>query len=474
MDLSDSYKILQGMVYDMANSQDGISTGEIVAKYGISRRLVPKYINILSSAGVPVYTERKRHYLVDGYRTAFILTAEESEFLYLALERSLIHHSDRWFTIQSLLHKLGSKMPVPLADYLVGKLDPDSSGHKSDKWFTVLAKAKRRRYEVWVEYHPLNRPHTTRWLIRPFRFVTNPLSDGLYVLCEGTQDKKTYIPLSLKFDRILHVEPTNHRYEIADAARLVAQEGQAWGVWYSDRESSHVALRFEPRHYDRLLESVWHPTQQITVDERGYVLFSVDVSEPQEMVPWIRSWGSGVVVLEPEELRRRMLRSLQLQLQAYGLESVQSEKENLLAYLWAKYDRKSGIYHLLIYHLLDVAAVAWQMWDVLSTSQQNWLADLLDLGHDATRRLLASLVGLHDIGKATPGFQIKARPLFDQLITAGMPDDHPFDVPHGISSAVILHKLLAEHGANKREALQIAMVLGGHHGEWITEPHINN
>jgi len=469
MELAETFKLLQNIIHDMANAPDGISTGDIVKKYGIGRRNVPKYISILEYAGLPIYVERKRYYLDKDYFAAFTLTPDESEFLFLVLERSLTYHSDRWRTMQSLLHKLGSKMTLPLADTLLHQHDPDQPNDPGDKWFSLLAQAKRDRLEVWVFYHPLNRREARQWLIRPFRFVSNPLSDGIYVLCEGTRDGDSYIPLSLKFDRILDVQITENKFEISELARFTSYHGRAWGVWNSEREPVEVLLQFEPRHYDRLLETIWHPTQSISVGNDGFVYFSVSVSETQEMIPWIRSWGSGVVVLEPPELRQRTIWSLQRQLRAYGIApfSIGDEEVDFLPYLWAKYERKSGAYHCLLYHLLDVAAVAWVMWDrTLSNSQRSWLMDLLGVDAHSAQICLSLLAGLHDIGKATPGFQRKVKMLFDRLIEMGLTDD-PYDEPHGVLSAIILKEKLSTIGFDGEAAHLFAAVIGGHHGVWI-------
>lgn len=477
MNLSQQYKILQGIVLQIANAPDGVGAGEIAAQYQINRRLVPKYIDILSSAGVPIYMEKRRYFLDDTYFTAFTLTPDESEFLHLILERSLRYHMGHSHILRSLMRKLGSKMNQPLADILVGQIDLDAGISPSDRWFTVLAKAKREHREVWIDYHALHRSQPTRWLVRPFRFASNPLSDGLYLFCQGVVSSGDGDPvaLSLKFDRILNVEATAQQFDITQLAQFAEREGKAWSVWSSEREPVSVVLRFEARHYDRLLETVWHPSQQIRVDNTGTVIYSVEVSEPEEMVPWIRSWGSGVEVLEPSELRERLIRSVIRQMQIYGL-SVQDQQhdEDVLTFLWAKYNRSNRLYHILHYHLLDAAAVACIMWDqVLSHSQREWLSALLETDEDATRTILALLTGLHDIGKAVPGFQQKAPPVYERLLDAGIPDERGFPDPHGVLSAVILRDLLARYGIHKRSARVIASAVGGHHGEWISRSDLH-
>lgn len=472
MELSDIYRVMQSILYDIANSPRGMSTGEIVAKYGISRRVVPKYINIFEDSGIPIYVVDKRYYIDESYRSAFTLTPEESELLALSLQRSLILHQSNRRTIRSLSHKLGRKMTENVAAALISQVVGENYESPSERWFSTLAEAKRLLLEVVVEYHPLNRPEPTRWQIRPHQFVANPFSDGLYVLCDATKDGTNYVPLSLKFDRILNVRRTDVHFDIVARAKFASSKGHAWGVWSSSREPTRVVLRFDARHYDRLLESRWHPTQTISVDNSGDVRFSVIVSEPLEMIPWIRSWGSGVVVLEPDSLRQRIINSLIRQMHTYGLaaDTVSSQSEMHIAMLWAKYDPQTGAYHPLICHALDAAAVAWVMWNQgLSVHQREWLKDILDIDEASAQNLLSFFVSLHDIGKATPNFQQKAKPVYEQLLAVGIPDERNYDVAHGASSAIVLLRLLKERGIRKEAAGAISSAIGGHHGAWIND-----
>lgn len=471
MELSDTFRIIHSILHDIAASPNGMSTGEIVQKYKLSRRVVPKYISILEASGVPIYVVHKRYYIDSGYRVAFTLTPVESELLSLSLQRSLALHGTNRDAIRSLIAKLRTKMADNVADELTGQTELEREEIAQNRWFSLLTEAKHKRMEVWVDYHPPNRPEPSRWRIRPHRFIANPFSDGLYVLCDGSRDGTTYIPLSLKFDRILDVQPTGVRFGILERAQFATTDRAAWGVWSAAQQPVTVMLRFEARYYDRLLESSWHPTQRISIDHTGAVTFTVQVSEPQEMIPWIRSWGSGVVVLEPESLRQRIIQSIHRQIQAYGLSPEIPDVTTALPLdlLWAKYDPQTGQYHTLLYHLLDVAAVAWVMWEqVLSVSQHRWLCDVLRSDEDTTRRLLAFLAGLHDIGKATSAFQRKAPVVYNQLLAVGMLDERPVEVPHGVHSAVILRRLLEAIGIDTFTARIIAAVIGGHHGAWIS------
>ena len=480
MALRESVRIIFNIMHDLGNAPHGISRGELVEKHGISASSAHKYIRLIEDMGVPIYTDGQRYLVDESYYVDLKLTSEEGEFLFLALERALTTQTAQSQTVRSLIYKLAHKLHPHLAGELQERFRREQSNMEAARIFTTLAQAKRRRREVWVDYFPLNRAEASRWRLRPYRFVSNPLSDGFYVLGDGSRGGEAYVSLSLKFDRIQDVRLSDERFEIVDLARFQAHHGQAWGVWSSAREPVPVVLRFEPRHYDRLLESIWHPSQSIRADASGYAIFRVAVSEPDEMVPWIRSWGSGVVVEEPEELRRRVIRSVLRQARHYGLALGGGGQQSTMHLLWAKrepYGRPKAPttqYHQLLYHLLDVAAVAEGLWELaLSQPQKEWIQAALRMDAEGTRRLLALLAGLHDIGKATPSFQKKAGDLYAALREVGFPKSRG-DWDHGTLSAVILKRWLQGKGIAARNASQLAAVIGGHHGDWITSDEMQD
>ncbi|MEE1931296.1 CRISPR-associated helicase Cas3' [Streptomyces sp. TRM 70351] len=95
---------------------------------------------------------------------------------------------------------------------------------------------------------------------------------------------------------------------------------------------------------------------------------------------------------------------------------VNQKNSNKVPYqwIWGKTDRsgtstQSGdpAWHPLLAHLLDVAAVALELWDrYLPATVRTRLADAFGNGHEPTARaVIACLAALHDLGKASPAFQ---------------------------------------------------------------------
>lgn len=142
--------------------------------------------------------------------------------------------------------------------------------------------------------------------------------------------------------------------------------------------------------------------------------------------------------------------------------------------LWAKTGEGDQT-HLLIYHLIDVAEVAHLLWEhTLGKRTRAEVSQTLGLSEEQAGRFLAFVIGLHDLGKASPAFQRKYEPIIPLLQAQGLPFGFgQVDVPHGIMTTVSLgykgHGLLIDSGMMERGiAIALARVIGGHHGVW---PH---
>lgn len=72
---------------------------------------------------------------------------------------------------------------------------------------------------------------------------------------------------------------------------------------------------------------------------------------------------------------------------------------------WSKSGEPSG--HTLLAHMLDVAAVAEVLLEYEPGQTRFWAAQVFGIAPAQITRWLAALVGLHDYGKAIPGFQSK-------------------------------------------------------------------
>lgn len=132
--------------------------------------------------------------------------------------------------------------------------------------------------------------------------------------------------------------------------------------------------------------------------------------------------------------------------------------------IWAKSGEPLG--HGLLAHMLDVAAVAERLLARESPAGVRWAAHAFDIPPANALRWLASLIGLHDIGKAIPGFQGKwpEGQHTDELAGLEFPQSLRAIDRHDLASAFELQRLLTPLAGSPGRAKALAAAVAAHHG----------
>jgi CRISPR-associated endonuclease/helicase Cas3 len=139
--------------------------------------------------------------------------------------------------------------------------------------------------------------------------------------------------------------------------------------------------------------------------------------------------------------------------------------------LWAKTSANvEAQWHVLILHLLDVAACADAILAREPQSARDRLAAVLGLDWAQARPWLLLLIACHDLGKGCPGFQCKWKNL-SGLDAGAAPDT---SVNHAFVSQVELLSLLIELGWPEDAADLVADAVGCHHGERASPNTLRN
>ncbi|MEH0400670.1 CRISPR-associated endonuclease Cas3'' [[Kitasatospora] papulosa] len=153
------------------------------------------------------------------------------------------------------------------------------------------------------------------------------------------------------------------------------------------------------------------------------------------------------------------------------LEDVRYEGVDL--HPWGKFDGATRMVYSLLFHLIDVGAVAGVLWDrFLTRSQREVISAGLGMSQERARAVVSFLASMHDIGKLIPYFQslepvARMRLGEDLLADAG----RVVEVPHARASMHaglrLLGELGFELGGNDSPAVRAAQCLGGHHGRFL-------
>lgn len=145
------------------------------------------------------------------------------------------------------------------------------------------------------------------------------------------------------------------------------------------------------------------------------------------------------------------------------------------AVLWAKSGEDQG--HPLLAHMLDVAAVAEAILELEPATTHQHLASQFGMSVEGAPRWLATLAGLHDVGKAIPGFQAK----WEQGQALAKAQGLTFASTslrsnrHDCASTAILKKWLPVHtGAETPWCMNVAESVGAHHGYPLTTKEVGD
>jgi predicted DNA-binding transcriptional regulator YafY len=174
----------------------------------------------------------------------------------------------------------------------------------------------------WVTQHRVQLRYTTaegktfNCKFDPYLFEPTGIGRTIYVIGHSTPPDKLR---TFKLERIeravlLKDEPFDLPLDF-DGPGLLKK---AWVVMFGEREPVTIKLRFTSRVVTRLKETLWHPTQQIYDTVEGCMMI-LSIGDTLEIENWIRSWGPDCEVLEPQDLRDKLISDILRSARTYGL-----------------------------------------------------------------------------------------------------------------------------------------------------------
>jgi len=298
----------------------GMTQAEIARRLSVNRSTISRS---LEAVGAPIYEEQGR-YVIDRevYLVNVRLTLHEALAVHLA-GRLLATRMDRQNPhAASALRKLGvalEKLAPLISKHICKSADQidDPQRAAALHYLQVLeqlttAWSLQRKVRLWYA----GREQVKTYVFAPYFIEAYAIGQSLYVIggIDPAQDMRTF-----KVERIERVEALQATYEIPATFDIETLLSNAWGIWYSDKEPVEVVLKFGPRVAQRVRETRWHRSEQVSSLEDGSLLWRAWVAEPQEMMPWIRGWGGDVEVLAPEGLVEVMKVEVERMARTYGV-----------------------------------------------------------------------------------------------------------------------------------------------------------
>jgi len=298
----------------------GASYQELEAETGAVRRTIQRDMVFLSGLGFPL-TEilgengLKRWKIEEGIGlTQLRFTLEEAAALYLGrqflepLAGTLFHSGARsaFYKIQSTLGEAALRHLEKLAS---------SFYHARQGWTDYTLKARliddlaiaieERKLSV-ITYQSLRATEpVTLYDVFPYALVFH--RDALYLIAYSKDHDQIR---TFKVDRISSIDIHELRFPAPKDFNPQQFLEHSFGIFQSDGQPTTVRVSFRGKVTRILEEKRFHPSQKLTPQNDGSVIAEFQLSTFEEFISWILSFGPAAEVLEPADLRSRIIEQL--------------------------------------------------------------------------------------------------------------------------------------------------------------------
>lgn len=300
---------------------------ELAKRLDVNRTTVFKDRSELETK-YPFVEDPPGHYKIDKnrYISEIRLNLHEALALYLAARRASRQTRVSQPHVASAIEKLAAALRQPMTEQLLRAAEnvlQQEGQPERVRVMEAIAEGWVSQRKVRVTHRGLRAKQSHTGLFSPYLIEPSLLGDGTYLI--GYSDVLESV-VTYKVERIERAVLTGEPFALPEDFDERQLLQHAWGIWYGEGEPVEVKLRFAPGPAQRRLkESVWHPSQKIEDGEDGASIWTAQVAEWRELVPWVRGWGAACEVLGPDELRREMTGETRRLAELYGWQASRGE-----------------------------------------------------------------------------------------------------------------------------------------------------
>ena len=177
----------------------------------------------------------------------------------------------------------------------------------------VIQKGKNIRVKYRVKKGGLR-----EWLLRPLELVHNAMDDLYFV--NATDGEQI---ITLRLDRIRSFCETSEKVELKDDENLKSI-ANIWGMESGDKVHIKIKILNEANVQHKVKRDLAQRVNGIWTQEGENLYFEDDVIGINNFRSWLNSYGSSVLVIEPECLREEIIESAKKRLSFYeGVSELQ-------------------------------------------------------------------------------------------------------------------------------------------------------
>lgn len=282
-----------------------VTAKELAGRFGVSTRTIYRDLDVLSTAGVPVYTSKGSGggiSLMEEYSlNRTLLSEQETESLILALKTL---QAVKYPEIDIVLDKIGGLFRnTDAADWIDIDLSPWGSQPNEHDKFNHIKTAILKRLVLSFVYINANGERSKRSM-EPMRLVFKGQAWYLWGFCRVKNDYRLF-----RISRIKELEVTDEVFQRRKHEAPEIDTSQAAAPLLNLR------LRFHPEVLYRVYDDFDDALIQRSADD--FCEVSVTFPEDAWVYGFILSFGEYVEVLEPESVRKVIAERMKKTLEMY-------------------------------------------------------------------------------------------------------------------------------------------------------------
>lgn len=269
-----------------------VTAKELAERFDVSTRTIYRDVDVLSSAGVPVFTNKGNGggiSLLENYSINKTLISErESESLLLALKTL---QATQYPEIDAILDKIGAVFKnTEAADWVHIDFSPWASRPNEYNKFIEIKKAILNRIKITFDYINSAGEKTSR-VMEPMRLVFKGQAWYLWGYCNTKNDFRIF-----RISRIKNVKALNVKFE-----RRQYLDKNSVNEPETIRKCVNLVLKFYPESLYRIYDDF--DEEMIVKNSDGTFTVEVQFPEDEWVYGYLLSFGSYVEVLEPQHIR---------------------------------------------------------------------------------------------------------------------------------------------------------------------------
>ncbi|KAB3533454.1 YafY family transcriptional regulator [Alkaliphilus pronyensis] len=283
-----------------------VTAKELADRFGVSKRTIYRDIDVLSSASVPVFTNKGKGggiSLMESYSlNKTLISEQESESLMLALKTL---QATKYPEIDIVLDKIGALFNnVDSTDWVYIDFSAWGSKPNENEKFINIKKAILQRKLIRFDYLSSEGVRSSR-SIEPMRMVFKSNAWYLWGYCKAREDFRTF-----RISRMKNVVLTNEAFERKNPASYKTSEANE-----ELKKPVKLKLKFYPQALYRLYDAF--EDDVIIKNPDGTYTVSFSFLEDEWLYGLILSFGCYVEVLEPNSIREAVKEKLNKALDIY-------------------------------------------------------------------------------------------------------------------------------------------------------------